>query len=54
VQYPTTKNLRDYFAWRQADCHINNLYNTCFWLLVEKGHLTRQETEKLLKDTDSA
>lgn len=20
----------DYFRWRQADCHINNLFNTCF------------------------
>lgn len=32
-----TQHVRDYFAWRQADCHINNLYNTCFWALVADG-----------------
>ena len=37
VCYPNVKVLRDYFSWRQADCHINNLYNYCFWLLVEGG-----------------
>ena len=37
VMYPSLKNLKDYFAWRQVDCHINNLYNTCFWKLVEDG-----------------
>ena len=21
-------------SWRQADCHINNLYNTAFWALI--------------------
>lgn len=40
VLYPTDKNLRDYLAWRQADVHVNNLYNTCFWNLVLKGKLT--------------
>lgn len=24
VEYPTTKILRDYLSWRQADAHINN------------------------------
>lgn len=43
VLYPTDKNLRDYLAWRQADVHINNLYNTCFWSLVLKKHLTPQQ-----------
>ena len=37
VQYPTDQNLRDYLSWRQADCHINNLYNTTFWTLIQKG-----------------
>lgn len=37
VCYPNSKSLRDYFAWRQVDCHINNLYNYCFWLLVCGG-----------------
>lgn len=40
ILYPTDKNLRDYLAWRQADVHINNLYNTCFWNLILKGKLT--------------
>ncbi|KAF4517210.1 hypothetical protein B566_EDAN005264 [Ephemera danica] len=35
VLYPSTENLRDYLSWRQADCHINNLYNTAFWALAE-------------------
>jgi len=39
ILYPTDKNLRDYLAWRQADVHINNLYNTCFWNLILKGKL---------------
>ena len=25
VCYPSEQNVRDYFSWRQADCHINNL-----------------------------
>ncbi|CAN0024305.1 unnamed protein product, partial [Choristocarpus tenellus] len=37
VPYPSIKHVRDYFSWRQADCHINNLYNTCFWALVHGG-----------------
>jgi tRNA(His) guanylyltransferase len=24
VCYPSARALRDYLAWRQADCHINN------------------------------
>jgi tRNA(His) guanylyltransferase len=50
VCYPDSKSLRDYLNWRQVDCHINNLYNTCFWKLVEKG-LTNVEAEKTLKGT---
>ena len=49
VSYPTNQNLRDYLSWRQADCHINNLYNTCFWSLVQQGGKTEQEAEQLLK-----
>ncbi|XP_065332200.1 probable tRNA(His) guanylyltransferase isoform X1 [Cloeon dipterum] len=51
VLYPTTQNLRDYLSWRQADCHINNLYNTAFWTLVLKGNLTNAEAEKRLCGT---
>lgn len=54
VLYPTDENLRDYLSWRQADCHINNLYNTTFWALVLKGGLTNTEAEKKLCGTFSS
>ena len=54
VLYPTNEILRDYFNWRQADCHINNLYNTIFWSLVQNGGQTMEEAHKTLKGTDSA
>uniref|UniRef100_M1BVS0 Thg1 C-terminal domain-containing protein n=1 Tax=Solanum tuberosum TaxID=4113 RepID=M1BVS0_SOLTU len=40
----------DYLAWRQVDCHINNQYNTCFWLLVKSGK-SRTEAQSSLKGT---
>lgn len=43
ILYPTVKNLRDYLSWRQADAHINNLYNTAFWGLVLKCGHSRKE-----------
>ncbi|XP_043983907.1 probable tRNA(His) guanylyltransferase isoform X2 [Gambusia affinis] len=49
VLYPTNRNLRDYLSWRQADCHINNLYNTAFWTLIQKGGLTTTQAEDRLK-----
>ncbi|TPX69242.1 hypothetical protein SpCBS45565_g02572 [Spizellomyces sp. 'palustris'] len=56
VCYPTDQNLRDYMSWRQADCHINNLYNTAFWSLVQDKNnpRTEREAQAILKDTDSA
>ncbi|XP_076259788.1 tRNA-histidine guanylyltransferase [Rhynchophorus ferrugineus] len=54
VLYPSDENLRDYLSWRQADCHINNLYNTTFWALVLKGGLTNTEAEKRLCGTLSS
>jgi tRNA(His) guanylyltransferase len=48
VCYPSTQNLRDYMSWRQADCHINNLFNTSFWALVQNGGLDNKEAEKTL------
>lgn len=54
VCYPTLKTLRDYLSWRQVDCHINNLYNTTFWALVEKGGMGRREAEEALKGTVAA
>lgn len=47
-----TQHVRDYFAWRQADCHINNLYNTCFWALVADGeqYLSSQTGNNVLRE----
>ncbi|WWD20780.1 hypothetical protein CI109_105257 [Kwoniella shandongensis] len=52
VLYPGVTELRDYFSWRQADTHINNLYNTTFWALVHGGQSTA-EANKTLQGTDS-
>lgn len=51
VLYPSDTNLRDYLSWRQADVHINNLYNTAFWNLILTSGLTNQEAETELKGT---
>lgn len=51
VVYPHDSNVRDYFSWRQVDCHINNLYNTSFWTLVLKGGLTPRDAEQKLMGT---
>uniref|UniRef100_A0A0B6ZC82 tRNA(His) guanylyltransferase n=2 Tax=Arion vulgaris TaxID=1028688 RepID=A0A0B6ZC82_9EUPU len=51
VLYPTDDNLKDYLSWRQADCHINNLYNTCFWKLVQEKGLTPGQAGDKLKGT---
>ncbi|KAK9477985.1 Thg1p [Lipomyces japonicus] len=48
VLYPTEMDIRNYLSWRQADCHINNLYNTTFWNLVQQGGLTEQKAEERL------
>lgn len=54
VLYPTNQTLRDYLSWRQVDCHVNNLYNTCFWKLVQEGSLTLTEAEQRLRGTLSS
>ncbi|KAK4056578.1 tRNA-His guanylyltransferase [Microbotryomycetes sp. JL221] len=54
VQYPTETEVRDYLRWRQADTHINNLYNTCFWTLVQRGGLSTNEATKRLEGTISS
>ncbi|KAL2125136.1 hypothetical protein VTJ04DRAFT_1501 [Mycothermus thermophilus] len=51
VCYPSVQNLRDYMSWRQVDCHINNLYNTTFWALIQLGGMDGTEAEKTLKGT---
>nr|XP_053632195.1 uncharacterized protein LOC128688381 [Cherax quadricarinatus]XP_053632197.1 uncharacterized protein LOC128688381 [Cherax quadricarinatus] len=53
VLYPNNSCLRDYLSWRQADCHINNMYNTCFWMLVQSGNYSRREAEEKLRGTVS-
>jgi len=53
VIYPTFRILRDYLSWRQVDCHINNLYNTSFWMLVLRGGLSTKEAEERLRGTTS-
>ncbi|KAF5175728.1 tRNA(His) guanylyltransferase [Thalictrum thalictroides] len=53
VCYPSNVNLRDYLAWRQVDCHINNQYNTCFWMLVLKKDKTKKEAQDILKGTQT-
>lgn len=50
VLYPTDENLRDYLSWRQADAHVNNLYNTTFWSLVSSG-MSNTDAENKLKGT---
>ncbi|KAL5555840.1 hypothetical protein UlMin_038076 [Ulmus minor] len=52
VCYPSSKILRDYLAWRQVDCHINNQYNTCFWELVKSGK-SKSEAQNYLKCTQA-
>ncbi|KAG9044801.1 tRNA-His guanylyltransferase [Tulasnella sp. UAMH 9824] len=54
VVYPGEKEVKDYFAWRQADTHINNLYNTVFWALVQHGGMSTSEAHQKLKGTVSA
>jgi len=46
--------LRDYMSWRQVDCHINNLYNTTFWALIQMGGLDAKEAEKELAGSVAA
>jgi tRNA(His) guanylyltransferase len=50
VCYPSYENVRDYLSWRQVDCHINNLYNTCYWALVRSGK-SQVEAEATLRGT---
>ena len=34
--------------------HINNLYNTCFWNLVQRGGLSTRDAQERLKGTVSS
>lgn len=53
VLYPSDENMRDYLSWRQADTHINNLYNTTFWKLVLEGGRTNTQAQQDLSGTFS-
>ncbi|KAI8469703.1 MAG: histidine tRNA 5'-guanylyltransferase [Monoraphidium minutum] len=52
VCYPSAAALRDYLSWRQADCHINNQYNTPYWSLVKSG-LAPTEAQAALAGSDA-
>ncbi|CAD2088278.1 tRNAHis guanylyltransferase, putative [Plasmodium vinckei lentum] len=53
IVYPTENEIKDYFSWRQADCHINTQYNECFWNLVLKSNYTHEEAYKFLLTTQT-
>jgi tRNA(His) guanylyltransferase len=54
VLYPNDQTIKDYLSWRQADVHINNLYNTAFWNLVLQANFTNVEAEARLRGTLSS
>ncbi|KAF8529895.1 tRNAHis guanylyltransferase [Gautieria morchelliformis] len=54
VMYPGEKEVKDYFAWRQVDTHINNLYNTVFWALVQDKGQTAAQAHESLRGTVSS
>ncbi|ELQ37106.1 tRNA(His) guanylyltransferase [Pyricularia oryzae Y34] len=54
VCFPSVQNLRDYMSWRQVDCHINNLYNTTYWALIQQGNLDAHTAERTLAGTFAA
>lgn len=47
MTFPNLESIQDYLRWKQADHHINNLYNTCFRALVHSG-VTLEEARKKL------
>ncbi|KAJ7625024.1 Thg1 C terminal domain-containing protein [Mycena polygramma] len=53
ILYPGSREIRDYFSWRQTDTHINNLYNTTFWALVQQGGESTAQAHATLKGTVS-
>ncbi|KAH3903023.1 probable tRNA(His) guanylyltransferase [Saccharomycodes ludwigii] len=54
VCYPTLKTVKDYLCWRYVDTHINNLYNTAFWKLIQNCGMTPKEAESKLSCTLSS
>lgn len=54
VTYPNLQIIKDYLSWRFVDTHINNLYNTVFWQLVQVCGMTTREAENRLSGTVSS
>ncbi|CCD24704.1 tRNA guanylyltransferase NDAI_0D03900 [Naumovozyma dairenensis CBS 421] len=54
VQYPNLKAIKDYLSWRFVDTHINNLYNTAFWKLIQVCGMNPREAENRLSGTYSS
>ena len=46
-QLPTTRDVVDYFRWRQEDAHRNALGGHCYWLLRSQGKTEREATVRL-------
>lgn len=54
VLYPNLRTVKDYLSWRFVDTHINNLYNTVFWKLIQVCGMTPQQAENHLSGTVSS
>ncbi|KMZ66975.1 putative tRNA(His) guanylyltransferase [Zostera marina] len=50
ICYPKARIIKHYLEYKQTDCHVNNQYNTCFWVLVKSGK-TVGEAQKFLMGT---
>ena len=50
VSNPTDYHFDHYYSsFNSTTGHINNLYNTCFWKLVNDGGLTKKQGEERLR-----
>ncbi|KAH0792502.1 tRNA(His) guanylyltransferase [Histomonas meleagridis] len=47
VLYTTSQNIHDYLSWRQADSHINSLYNYTLCVIMRTGLSGPEATEVL-------
>lgn len=54
VTYPSLRTVKDYLSWRFVDTHINNLYNTVFWRLIQVCGMTPRQAEARLSGTVSS
>ncbi|CCE91875.1 tRNA guanylyltransferase TDEL_0D02910 [Torulaspora delbrueckii] len=54
VLYPNLQTVKDYLSWRFVDTHINNLYNTVFWKLIQVCEMSPREAENFLSGTVSS